>query len=300
MDQKTRFFLIILCFPFLLKTQGELPEEPISFLQAKRILPKRVLVVVQLTLFTPFKDLQFTMSAADSTSTPATEKAAKFTPSRATFSAAQLTEDFVGEVMQIKNVYSSRPATKYGFVSVGDDRKTAPTVYFSFDSYKNTDEFILRKGYVVSYKVKADEKDADRFVAYDLELTEEGRTIATAREESIANDLSNRVDKESKGGDDVQKKKKKARSSSKPLDTRAFQLNLTGEGIPAGTTVEASMAQSMGKLKHTCLLSLGDTDDYTPQVYHSDGRLMSKAILATMADGDSIYLGPKVEEAEAN
>jgi hypothetical protein len=79
------------------------------------------------------------------------------------------------------------------------------------------------------------------------------------------------------------------------IDQRTVNLNVTSSAADGQKTIEAKVGESLGKLKHLCI-SAFESEDITLQVYHADGRLMTKEILTAMQDGDSVHLAPKKEE----
>ena len=76
------------------------------------------------------------------------------------------------------------------------------------------------------------------------------------------------------------------------VDPREVTLNLTFNG--SEKEVLAKLGESLGKLKHVCITAM-ETENIALQVFHSDGRLLSKEILGAMVDGDKIMLKEKEE-----
>jgi hypothetical protein len=177
---------------------------------------------------------------------------------------------------------STHPDGQFGFIVIGaeDERTTGPRIYFNFEHF-NDETFRPRKGYGVSFTVTSDE--SDRLAAKDVILTADGRVTATEREATLLQ----------RGGSEQKPKARRARVPP-AVDTRTVNLTVTGEGLVGSRNIEAKLGDTLGKLKHLCITAF-ESENIALQVYHSDGRLMTKDILGSMQDGEALRLAPKAE-----
>jgi len=200
-------------------------------------------------------------------------------------------KEFVGQTKTglISDVLKTRLGSgQFGFILVGGDvsKENAPRIYFNFTDFTDS-EFRARKGYAVSFTVTEDENS--RFAAKNVVLTAAGKVTAAEREKEMAERAA--VSPVPAG------KKGKPRRGRAPRETdqRTVNLNVTNSAAAGQKTIEAKVGDSLGKLKHLCI-SAFESEDITLQVYHADGRLLTKEILTAMQDGDSVHLAPKKEE----
>ncbi len=192
----------------------------------------------------------------------------------------------------IKDLIKARSGYRqFGFISIGNDAdaSNSPTIYFNFSDFAEAD-FRPRKGYAVQFTVTQDE--VARVAAKNVTLTAAGKVAAAEREKTIAERNASRVSNGTASPSTNSKPKARKPRTPRQVDPRSFKLKLTSSTHPGEKEVEAKMGESLGKLKHHCITAFG-TEDITLQVYHADGRLLSKEILGSMKDGDSIKLAPK-------
>jgi len=182
---------------------------------------------------------------------------------------------------------------QFGFILVGGEveKANAPRIYFNKSDFTDA-EFRPRKGYAVSFTVTEDEKS--RLGAKNVQLTAEGRVTAAEREKEIAERAST-VPKAAAGSPEAAKPKAKRARPPRAVDTRTVNLKVTNASVAGEKDVEAKLGESLGKLKHLCIRAF-ESEDITLQVYHSDGRLLSKEILGSMQDGDKVHLAPNKEK----
>jgi len=200
--------------------------------------------------------------------------------------------EFVGQTKTgiISDVLKTKIGNgQFGFILVGGDveKANAPRIYFNMTDFSDA-EFRPRKGYGVSFTVTEDE--SARMAAKNVTLTADGKVTAAAREKEIAERAS--AAPKSTGSPGAAKPKAKRTRQPRPEDTRTVNLKVSSVGATGEKDVVAKLGESLGKLKHLCI-SAFESEDITLQVYHSDGRLLSKEILVSMKDGDSVRLGPK-------
>mmetsp|Transcript_47300 Transcript_47300/g.96666 ORF Transcript_47300/g.96666 Transcript_47300/m.96666 type:complete len:249 (+) Transcript_47300:27-773(+) len=177
---------------------------------------------------------------------------------------------------------------KFGFIHIcpgPEIDEAAPRIYFNMEDIPAT-EGTMRRGYIVSFTCSTDE--TDRFFASGLSLTAEGKVIAAEREAAIA--VRN---PERKEGGEPAEKKERARRERKPREDKFVDMKVTCEGKSETKTITFNFAQSIGKLK-----SVATTEFDCPVEYNvfANGVFLTKAILITMAAGDSLHLAPPKEE----
>jgi hypothetical protein len=175
---------------------------------------------------------------------------------------------------------------KFGFINIcpgPEIDESAPRIYFNFANLAD-ESVTIRRGYVVSFKVSADEQE--RAFAENITLTEEGKKIAAAKDAEIAARQSSRP-----AGEDSEKPKRAPRER-KPQPEKPVQLKVTCEGKAGAKDVTVNAAQSVGKLKNVATTAWEAPVEFN--VYHvsnEDGHVfMTKAILLALKDGDKVHL----------
>lgn len=188
----------------------------------------------------------------------------------------------------IVNSVIRKGRVRFGFILIGetsDPDALVPRVYFSFSNLADS-EVIIRRGYIVTFDIKAD--DQDRSYADNIALTEEGKKIAAEREEKIAQ----RRAEEDAG-------ERPPRRERRPRESKLVTLKVTCEGKPGEKEIEFDVNQSVGRMK-----SLATTEFDAPiefNVYHVSnanpaGEFLTKAIMNGLEAGAKILLAPKREE----
>lgn len=175
---------------------------------------------------------------------------------------------------------------KFGFINIGNGPEideSAPRIYFSFAQLADADTPV-RRGYIVSFKVSADE--TQRAFADNVALTEEGKQIAAAKEADIAQRRSERPAEDSE-------KPKRAPRERKVLEDKLVALKVTCEGKDEAKTITFNFAQSVGKLKNIATTAFEAPVEYN--VFHvtaanPTGEFLTKAILVTLNENDTIHL----------
>jgi len=188
-----------------------------------------------------------------------------------------------------------RGRLKFGFIHIGDETKPeTPRIYFSFLHLKDSDT-IFRKGYAVQFR--CDQDDKGRAYAADIELTEEGKVGAAAREAVIA---ARRSEGKPEGaGAETEKRPRRPR---KPVEEKKVTLKVTCDGKSGEKNIEIDLNQSVGKLKNITTTEFEAPVHYN--VFHVTkanpaGEFLTKAILNTLNAGDHIHLGEPKEPVVA-
>jgi len=208
-----------------------------------------------------------------------------------------------------------RGAAGFGFIEIDNGVR----VHFRLAPFTEGNEFKARRGYEVSFTGDKDEKD--RVYASNVRLTANGRAQAAEREAKIAADKAAnpapektrrprreskegvpkeaRAPKPAEGGADAAPKEKKARKPRerrerpiRPEDDRTLSLRVTCQGRAETHTVQAHLAQSIGKLKHAATEAFGAPVNYN--VFHND-VMLTKATLRTLQDNDTVHIKEPVE-----
>lgn len=195
-------------------------------------------------------------------------------------------ESFIGQKkVGVVSAIIRKGRVKFGFINIGNGPEideSAPRIYFNFDALADSD-VTIRRGYVVSFKVSADEKQ--RAFAEDIALTEEGKKIAAARDQEIA------ARQAAKPATEEGEKPKRAPRERKPQPEKPVNVKVTCEGKTGVKDVTINAAQSVGKLKNVATTAWEAPVEFN--VYHvaPEGHVfMTKAILVSLNDGDSIHL----------
>lgn len=204
--------------------------------------------------------------------------------------------EFVGQTKTgiIVDVLKNRTGGgRFGFISIGTEaeKTTGPRIYFNITSFTD-DTYLARKGYAVSFKVAVDA--ADRLAAESVVLTPAGKASAAEREATLSAPKKQPTPKADAGAGATAGAAKKQPRERKPreVDPRTVDLKVTGEGLAGEKSVTAKLGESLGKLKHSCITAF-ESEDITLQVYHADGRLLTKEILGSMKAGEALRLKPK-------
>lgn len=174
---------------------------------------------------------------------------------------------------------------KFGFINFGNGPEideSAPRIYFSFAQLADS-TVPVRRGYVVSFKVAADE--TQRAFADNVELTAEGKKIAEAREADIAQRRTERPAVEES------EKPKRAPRERKVVEDKLVALKVTCEGKAEAKTITFNFAQSVGKLKNIATTAFEAPVEYNVfHVNNGNQEFLTKAILLTLSEGDAIHL----------
>jgi hypothetical protein len=199
--------------------------------------------------------------------------------------------EFVGQTKTgiILDVLKNRTGGgRFGFISIGTDadKTTSPRIYFNTTSFTD-DKYLARKGYAVSFKVAVDA--SDRLAAESVVLTPAGKAAAAEREATLA---ASAPKKQAAPKTEGAAAKAPRERRPREVDSRTVELKVTGEGLTGEKTVTAKLGESLGKLKHTCI-SAFESEDISLQVFHADGRLLTKEILGSMKAGEALRLKPK-------
>lgn len=180
---------------------------------------------------------------------------------------------------------------KFGFINICNGPEideAAPRIYFNFAALADS-AVTIRRGYIVSFKVSADE--TQRAFAENIALTEEGKKVAAAKDAEIA---ARRTTKPAEAEDS--EKPKRAPRERKPQPERLVNVVVTCEGKPGSQTLSINQAQSVGKLKNVATTAFEAPVEYN--VFHiaADGHVfMTKAILVALQEGDKIHLAAPKE-----
>jgi hypothetical protein len=180
---------------------------------------------------------------------------------------------------------------KFGFINIGNGPEideAAPRIYFNFAALADS-AVTIRRGYIVSFKVSADE--TQRAFAENIALTEEGKKVAAAKDAEIA---ARRSTKPAEAEDS--EKPKRAPRERKPQPERLVNLVVTCEGKAGSQTLSINQAQSVGKLKNVATTAFEAPVEYNVFHVSADGHVfMTKAILVALQEGDKIHLAAPKE-----
>lgn len=231
----------------------------------------------------------------EKTAAAASAAAAKRRRPRQVYKSIPVSADSIG-TNAVGKIYdiAKRGTNSFGFILVdapGVPSNEKPTIYFSLKDYTDA-EYIARRGYLVQFTIEKDEKD--RPFASQLTLTPEGRVAAAAREERIS------ATKTENGGAEAVEKPARAPRPRNPNADDFVTLKVSCEGKTEVHDIEAKIYQSIGKLKYTAVELFGAPITFTvftaKSAEHPNGELLTKAILRTLKDGDSIHLGSPIEQ----
>jgi len=207
--------------------------------------------------------------------------------------------DMIGtKQVGIVSVVVRKGPVRFGFILIGDGVdvdavEKAPRIYFSFSNIKESG-LIMRRGYLVTFTCKKDDKD--RTFADEIELTEEGKTIQVAREERIAQRKAENPD-----GDRPARQKKVRAERAPPPEPRMVKLRVSCEGMGnEEKVVEVNAAQSVAKLKNAACTAFNTSLDlnvyFVPSAGLSEMTFLSREQKAALADNDRIHLAAKKAE----
>jgi hypothetical protein len=216
--------------------------------------------------------------------------------------SAPVPEDMIGteQVGRICDVIK-KGRGKFGFIFIGLDeskpRAETPRIYFNFKDYAEDNKFPPRRGYQVSFSCAKD--DDGRACATNIQITPEGLVLAEERNTKYLAEQALKKERVELGADGDEKGagggEKKKRVRKRPVDEKAIPLRVTCEGKPGEEKiVEARLSESIGKLKHTATVAYEAPISYsvycqiTPE--NPEGVLLTKAILKTLPEKDSIHL----------
>ena len=183
---------------------------------------------------------------------------------------------------------------KFGFINIcpgPEIDESAPRIYFSFAQLADSTTTI-RRGYVVSFKCSLDE--TGRAFADGIDLTEEGKRIAAAKEVEIA---ARRAERPAEDGDKpAAAKRERAPRERRQQEDKFVDLKVTCEGKAETKTITFNFAQSVGKLKNVATTAFEAPVEYN--VFH-EGVFLTKALLVTLQEGDKIHLAAPKDEPKA-
>lgn len=203
--------------------------------------------------------------------------------------------EMIGQkVVGIVSVVVRKGPVRFGFILIGegvdvDAVDTAPRIYFSFSNVKE-EGLIMRRGYIVTFTCKKDDKD--RTYADEIELTEEGKTIRLAREERIAQRKA-----ENPEGDRPPRKNRAERPP--PPEPRMVKLRVTCEGKgDEAKIVEVNAAQSVAKLKNAACGAFETSLDLNIYFVPASGEMIffTREHKDALKENDRIHLAAKKEE----
>ena len=208
--------------------------------------------------------------------------------------------ELIGKVSHgIVSTVVIRGRLKYGFIALGaEDKEDAPRVYFNFENQADPTVFI-RRGYPVEFNTKLDEKQ--RTSAFDVKLTEAGKTLAVEREASIAQKKAEKAAAAAAAGSTEKAEKKpraprerKPRPPREPVEDRFVTLKVTCAGHAESKNIEFNLDLSIGKLKNVALTAFDAPVSYN--VFHvtsakPEGEYLTRAIMNTLTSNDTIHLG---------
>mmetsp|Transcript_95139 Transcript_95139/g.186692 ORF Transcript_95139/g.186692 Transcript_95139/m.186692 type:complete len:258 (+) Transcript_95139:62-835(+) len=197
---------------------------------------------------------------------------------------------FVGQTkVGVVSAIIRKGRVKFGFINIcpgPEIDEAAPRIYFNFTQMADS-AVTIRRGYIVSFKVAADE--SSRAFAENIALTEEGKKIAAAKDAEIA---ARQAAKPAEEGE----KPKRAPRERKPQPEKPVNVKVTCEGKSETKDITINAAQSVGKLKNVASTAFDAPMEFN--VFHvtSAGNVfMTKAILTSLVDGDKIHLGKAVD-----
>lgn len=179
---------------------------------------------------------------------------------------------------------------KFGFIHLcpgPEIDESTPRIYFSFAALADP-AVTIRRGYVVSFKVSADEDQ--RPFAEDIALTEVGKQIAAAKDAEIAARQAARP-----AGEDSERAPRAPRER-RPQAEKPVTVKVTCEGKPGHKDLVVNVAQSVGKLKNVATTAWDAPIEFN--VFHVDAGnhvFMTKAILVNLVDGDHVHLATPQE-----
>lgn len=158
-----------------------------------------------------------------------------------------------------------------------------PRIYFNAAEWKEAEGTRARKNDLVKFNCKKDDKD--RPFASDVVFTPSGKTASAARDAAFAEAQKNAPPKAPRAESDRPKSVKKERVR----DERTVELKVTCDDISGTKDITACLGDTIGKLKHSAVTAF--EAPITHNVFFK-GEKLTKAILATMSDGETIHIGP--------
>jgi len=199
---------------------------------------------------------------------------------------------FVGQThVGVVSAIIRKGRVKFGFINIGpgpEIDESAPRIYFNFTALADS-AVTIRRGYVVSFLVSADE--TQRAFAENIALTEEGKKIAAAKDAEIATRQSTRP-----AAVEEAERPKRAPRERKPQAEKLVTLTVTCEGKDGAKDVIVNLVQSVGKLKNVATTAWDAPVEFN--VFHADASghvFMTKAILVNLSEGDKIHLAAPKE-----
>lgn len=196
---------------------------------------------------------------------------------------------------------------KFGYITIGDSATVAalaegervPRVYFNFGNLTDSN-LTLRKGYPVKFLCSKDDKD--RSFAANIELTDEGKGIAAAKEAEIAErraaEAANPSAPATAGEGGENNKRAKKRRERKQVEGRKVTLKVVCDGKPEEKMIEFTQNQPMGRVKNIAITEFEAPVDYN--VYHvtaehPEGEFLTRAAFNKFTGGETIRIAPARE-----
>lgn len=206
--------------------------------------------------------------------------------------------EFVGKTMTgVVSAIIRKGRLRFGFIHIGagpEIDEAAPRIYFSFSRLSDTNTTI-RRGYVVSFLIAADEQG--RAFADAIDLTEEGKVIAAEKEVEIAR---RRVENPREGEEAGAPRRE--RRERRPVEEKLVTLRVTCEGKADVKLITFNVAQTVGKVKNVATSEFDAPVEFN--VFHvtaenPTGVFLTKALLSSLAENETIHLGAPREEVVA-